>query len=122
MFGKIESLEKLKNGMEMTAFTSFVKESDVSKIDDILGKSRMKGRQVRSMYFCPSAILDIVQELKSAGLFFYLNEYQKYIFFDSAVSDEKYRIVMEYEGMVSCDPESDLDEIEFYWRVDVFKR
>lgn len=122
MFGKIEILEKLKDGMEMTAFTSSIKEADATKLEDLMKMAKVTGRQVNMMYFCPSAIQNIVQALKAAGLFIYANDYQKYIFFDSVVDGIKYRITMEYEGMVSCDPESDLDEIEFYWRVDVYKR
>lgn len=122
MFGKVENLRKLKNGMEMTAFTSSIKEADATKLEDLMKMAKVTGRQVNMMYFCPSAIQNIVQALKAAGLFIYANDYQKYIFFDSVVDGIKYRITMEYEGMVSCDPESDLDEIEFYWRVDVYKR
>lgn len=122
MFGKVEILEKLKNGMEVTAFTSLIKEADATKLEDITKMAKITGHQVNMMYFCPSAVQDIVQELKAAGLLIFANDYQKYIFFDSIVDNVKYRVVMEYEGMVSCDPESDLDEIEFYWRVDVYKR
>ena len=122
MFGKVENLRKLKNGMEMTAFTRFVIESDATKINELLEESKVTGCGIKSMYFCPSTIVGIVKELKAAGLYISLNDYQKYIFFDSIVDGVSYRVMMEYEGMVSCDPESDLDEIEFYWRVDVFKR
>lgn len=122
MFGKIDSLEKLKNGMEMTAFTSFVKEADATKIDDILEIARVEGQQVESIYFFSPAIYNIVKELKMAGLCIYINDYQKYICFDSIVDSISYRAVMEYEGMVSVDPESDFDEIEFFWRVEIFKR
>ena len=115
-------MEKLKDGMEMTAFTSSIKEADATKLEDLMKMAKVTGRQVNMMYFCPSAIQNIVQALKAAGLFIYANDYQKYIFFDSVVDGIKYRITMEYEGMVSCDPESDLDEIEFYRRVDVYKR
>ena len=119
MFGKVESLEKLKNGMEMTFFTRMARRGDIAEVEEIVKNT---GVRFTSMFFTDDEIQNIVEELDAAGLLIYLNEYQQYIYFDSIINDARYRVKMEYNGLVYTNPETDMDEVEFIWEITVFER